>query len=116
MIQNATPGAATPGASTGPIAGATRALLACAAVAGPLYLVVGLTAACFVFALRSAGLGERGWAAYSVTTGVVFFAGFFGIAAGSGNGWTILGLWIAVVLAWAWITAMSMRQMRELEA
>ena len=77
---------------------------------------LGLIAACFVFARRFAGMGQRGWAAYSAFTGVAFFAGFFGIAAGSGNGWTILGFWIAVVIAWAWISVMAGRLMRELAA
>lgn len=73
-----------------------------------------LIAACFVFARRFATLHQRGWAAYSVITGVVFFAGFFGIASGSGNGWTLLGFWIGVVFAWAWISALSARLRTEL--
>src|SRR5215472_7577267 len=68
-----------------------------------------LIAGCFVFARRFAGGGEGGWAAYSVVTGMVFFLSFAGIAAGSGNGWTILGFWIGVVLAWSWITASELR-------
>ena len=68
-----------------------------------------LIAGCFVFARRYAAGGERAWAAYSVATGVVFFLAFAGIAAGSGNSWTILGFWIGVVLAWSWITAMAVR-------
>jgi Protein of unknown function (DUF998) len=68
-----------------------------------------LIAGCFVFARRFANGGERAWAAYSVVTGVVFFLAFAGIAAGSGNSWTILGFWIGVVLAWSWITALSTR-------
>jgi Protein of unknown function (DUF998) len=68
-----------------------------------------LIAGCFVFARRFAGDGERGWAAYSAFTGVVFLLGFAGIAAGSGNGWTILGFWIGVVLAFAWITVLCVR-------
>ncbi len=68
-----------------------------------------LIAGCFVFARRFAAGGERAWAAYSVATGVVFFLAFAGIAAGSGNSWTILGFWIGVVLAWSWITAMAVR-------
>jgi hypothetical protein len=75
---------------------------------------LGLIAACFVLARRFAAAGERGWTAYSVLTGALFFLGFFGIAAGSGNGWTILGFWIAVALAWSWITAVSLRFMGEL--
>jgi hypothetical protein len=51
-----------------------------------------------------------------VTTGVVFFAGFAGIAAGSGHSWAILGFCIAVVLAWAWVTALATRLLRELRA
>ena len=70
-----------------------------------------LIAACLVFARRFAAGGRRGWAAYSVVTGVVFFAAFVGIAAGSGNGWTILGFWIGVILAWTWISAMAARLM-----
>jgi len=70
-----------------------------------------LIAACFVFARRFATLHQRGWAAYSVITGMVFFAGFFGIASGSGNSWTVLGLWIGVVFAWTWISVMTRRLM-----
>lgn len=68
-----------------------------------------LIAGCFVFTRRFATLGERGWAAFSAVTGVVFFLGFAGIASGSGRSLTILGFWIAVVLAWAWISALSAR-------
>jgi hypothetical protein len=70
-----------------------------------------LIAACFVFARRFAALGQRGWATFSVITGVVFFAGFFGVASGSGQSWTVIGFWIAVVLAWSWISAMAARLM-----
>jgi len=73
-----------------------------------------LIAACFVFARRFATLHQRGWAVYSMITGVVFFAGFFGIASGSGQSWTILGFWIGVVLAWAWISVLSARLRTEL--
>lgn len=68
-----------------------------------------LIAGCFVLGRRFAAERKRGWAAYSVVTGVVFFLAFVGIVAGSGNGWTILGFWIGVVLAWSWITALSTR-------
>jgi len=68
-----------------------------------------LIVACLVFARRFAVDGQRGWAAYSVVTGLVFFAAFVGIAAGSGNSWTILGFWMGVILAWAWVAAMAVR-------
>jgi hypothetical protein len=68
-----------------------------------------LIAGCLVFARRFVAAGERAWAAYSAVTGVVFYLAFAGVAAGPGNGWTILGFWIGVVLAFSWITAMSLR-------
>ena len=70
-----------------------------------------LIAACFVFARRFTALHQRGLAAYSLVTGVVFFLGFVGIASGSGNSWTVLGLWIGVVFAWTWISVMARRLM-----
>ncbi len=73
-----------------------------------------LIAACFVFARRFAALGQWGWAAYSVATGVVFFAAFFGIASGSSNPVIVLSFVVAVVLAWAWLSTMAARLMPEL--
>jgi len=79
---------------------------------------LGLIAACFVFARRFAALGQRGWAAYSIVTGVLFFAAFFGIAAGSQAGGATLvfvtvAFTIAVILAWAWISLMAARLLNE---
>ena len=73
-----------------------------------------LIAGCFVFARRFAAHQQRGWAVYSVVTGVVFFVGFFGIALGSGNSWAVLGLWIGVVVAWTWISVIAKRLTIEL--
>jgi hypothetical protein len=80
---------------------------------------LGLIAGCFVFARRFAGLRQRGWAAYSAATGVIFFAAFFGIAAGPHQAGVRIGFvdavfvnvafTVAVVLAWAWITALAVR-------
>jgi len=87
---------------------------------GLMHLVSGaigflsLIAGCLVFARRFAAGGERAWAAYSAVTGVVFLLAFAGIAAGSGNGWTILGFWIGVVLAFSWVTAICVRLLRRL--
>jgi hypothetical protein len=71
-------------------------------------------AACFVFARRFAGLQQRGWAAYSIIAGTVFFAAFIGIASGGGQSWTILGFWIGLVFVWAWLSALSVRLRAEL--
>lgn len=73
-----------------------------------------LIAACFVFARRFASFGEKGWAAYSIVTSIVFFASFVGIASGSGNPWTILGFWIGLIFAWTWISLFTRRLMTEL--
>lgn len=61
---------------------------------------LGLIAACFVLARRFASRRQRGGAAFSLATGVIFFAAFAGVAAGSGQTWSVIGFWIGVVLAW----------------
>lgn len=75
---------------------------------------LGLIAATFVFARRFAVLGQRHWALYSLATGVIFFAAFVGIAAGSNAPANILALVIllfsvAVILAWTWISLLAAR-------
>ncbi len=71
-----------------------------------------LIGSCGVFTRRFAAEHQLGWSVYSVITGIVFLAGFIGVASGSGNSWSVLGFWIAVVLAWSWITAISLRYQR----
>ncbi|GHO90012.1 hypothetical protein KSF_000600 [Reticulibacter mediterranei] len=73
---------------------------------------IGLIAACFVFARRFVAQRQRGWAVYSVTTGVLFFAAFVGIAVGSNavgaiTTVVILAFTAAVVIGWAWVSAMA---------
>ena len=86
--------------------------------AGLLHLVfaaVGfacLVAACFVFAHRFARRGRAGWAWYSRATGLVFLAGFAGIASGSDSPAVVLGFWFAVVVAWAWLAALCVDRYR----
>jgi hypothetical membrane protein len=72
-----------------------------------------LIAACFVLASRFASRRQRGWAAYSLATGVIFFAAFVGVATGSGQSWSVIGFWIGVVFAWVWIWALAMKLLRE---
>jgi hypothetical protein len=84
---------------------------------------VALISACFVLARRFAALGERGWAAYSVATGVLFLSAFFGIAAGPHQEGVKVGFIDAtfvnlaftgaVVLGWAWISAVAARLLGE---
>lgn len=77
-----------------------------------------LIAACFIFARRFSVLKQRGWAIYSLITGVLFFAAFFGIATGSQKGgatqvFVTLAFTVAVVIAWAWISIMAARLLKE---
>jgi hypothetical membrane protein len=79
---------------------------------------LGLIAACLLSARRFGAQGGRGWAAYSFVTGVLYFAAFVGIAVGSGQGGAvltavILAFSVAVVLGWAWISAMTLRSLTE---
>jgi Protein of unknown function (DUF998) len=86
--------------------------------AGLLHVVIGaigfacLVAACFVLAHRFARRGQAGWAWHSRVTGLVFLAGFVGIASGSGSPAVVLGFWFAVVVAWAWLAALSVHLYR----
>lgn len=85
---------------------------------GMLHLLAGsvgfgcLIAACLIAARAFAAEGARGWAIYSRITGVVFFAAFAGIASGSHGAATTLSFTVAVVLAWSWIAALSVRLYR----
>ena len=74
---------------------------------------LGLIAACFVMASRFAAARHRRWAAYSRATGLIFLAAFVGIAMGSGQSWSVLGFWIGVVVAWAWIAALALKLLTE---
>jgi hypothetical protein len=78
---------------------------------GPRLLGVfglGLIAACFVIAARCWSTGQRRWAASSQITGIVFLAGFFGVASGSGSALVVIGFWVALLVAWAWIASLAM--------
>jgi hypothetical protein len=71
-----------------------------------------LIGSCGVFSRRFSAEHQTGWTVYSIVTGLVFLAGFVGVASGSGNTWSVIGFWIAVVLVWSWITAISLRYRR----
>jgi hypothetical protein len=75
---------------------------------GALHFVAGgigflcLIVACFVLANGFSREGRRGLAWFSRVTGVVFLAGFAGIASGS-HGPITLAFVAAVVLVWTWL-------------
>jgi hypothetical protein len=72
-----------------------------------------MIAACLVMARRFASAGERGWAGFSAVTGVAFLGAFIGVASsGSGNPTLIYTFIAAVVLVFAWISALAVRLYR----
>ena len=71
-----------------------------------------VAAAALLFAARFARQGEPGQAWSSGATGVLFLAGFAGVASGVANAWTTLGFVAAIVLLFAWITALAARLFR----
>jgi Protein of unknown function (DUF998) len=73
----------------------------------------GLIAACFVLARRFTADQQPGWAAYSVATGVVFLAGYAGVASGSQQPAVFLVFTAAVAIAWVWITAVAAHLLRQ---
>jgi hypothetical protein len=66
-----------------------------------------IAAAAFVLARRYAADGRRAWARYSRATAVVFLAGFACVASGGGSAAANLAFTVAVLLVFAWITAIS---------
>ncbi len=68
-----------------------------------------LVAACFVLGAWFARRGEGSWAWFSRVTGLVFAASFLALSSGSGGATTILVFTAAVVLVWAWLTAVSVK-------
>lgn len=66
-----------------------------------------LIGAFFVFGRRHAKLGQRGWAWYSRATGAFLLVAFVGTASGAGLVAFTLALWIAIALAWVWLSGES---------
>jgi hypothetical protein len=66
-----------------------------------------LIAGCFVVATWFSRAGKRGWAWYSRLTGTLSAAGFAAVASGSDSPVVDLAFNITVVIAWAWLTAIS---------
>jgi hypothetical protein len=69
---------------------------------------LGLIAACLTLAWQFRGQHQPGWAAFSLVTGVLFFAAFAGIATGGGtSSLGVLAFTGAVILAWTWLALVS---------
>jgi hypothetical membrane protein len=84
---------------------------------GMLHFMIGgigfgcLIAVCFVLANYFSRNGHRGMTWFSRITGVVFLAGFAGIASGS-QGPTTLAFVAAVLTVWTWVTTVSIHLYR----
>ncbi len=69
---------------------------------------LGLVIACLVRARQFQKDNARGWAVFSLVTGVLFLAAFAGIASGgSPTGFGVLAFTAAIVLAWTWLFLVS---------
>jgi hypothetical protein len=73
-----------------------------------------LIAACFVLARRSAALGERGWASYSVATGVFFVATWLAVFAWPDNDAVNVAFAVGVLHGLAWLSLTAGRLRTEL--
>jgi hypothetical protein len=73
----------------------------------PVVAFLALSVACFVFARRSFGLGERRWAIFSVVTGI----GVQVLGAATNATLNFLPMWAAMVLGFGWASAQAVRLM-----
>ncbi|HEY3517517.1 MAG TPA: DUF998 domain-containing protein [Gammaproteobacteria bacterium] len=75
-------------------------------VAGAVTFVA-MAVACWAGARTMAKRGERGLSRLSLLAGFVVFLGFFGGAAFSSSVGGVAGIWLAVVMGWAWLAIVS---------
>ena len=73
---------------------------------------IALIAACFVFARYFSSQRQRGLAGYSRITGLVFLAGFAGVASGSSSSAVVLPFYAAVLAAFTWIAIVAVHLYR----
>jgi hypothetical protein len=75
----------------------------------PVVAGIALTAACFVFARRFAGLGQRGWVAYSVVVPVLYL--ILGFAAFPAEDFRLM--LVGGALIWSWASVVALKLLRE---
>jgi hypothetical protein len=76
-----------------------------------------LIVASLVYARYFAANDLRGWAIFSALTGAIFlFAIIATVATSTGDGsvWGLLALYVAVILGWLWLAALSYYMRSEL--
>jgi hypothetical protein len=80
---------------------------------GVLHLVsagigfLAFAASCFVIAQRFARERRTAWTWFSRATGLLFLAGFGGLASGSSSAAVVVAFWVVLILAWAWLALIS---------
>jgi Protein of unknown function (DUF998) len=78
--------------------------------AGHLLAFLSLILSCLVLARRFAALGQRGWATYCLATGVALL----GLMAWPDRDTVLVQLAVAIVLGWAWLSALAARLLTRL--
>ncbi len=73
----------------------------------PVVGFIALSVACFVFARRSFGAGQRAWAVFSIMTGVAIQV----LGAIPNANLNFIPLWVAMVLGFGWASAQAARLM-----
>ena len=71
-----------------------------------------LIAVCLVAGRRFSREGERGWAAYSVATGLFFATAWLALIGSGGHPAAMIGFALAVVAGWAWVSVTLNRTLR----
>ena len=75
-------------------------------VAGAMTFIA-MAIACWAGARTMSKRGERGLSRLSLFAGFVVFFAFFGGAAFSSSAGGVAGIWLAVVVGWAWLAIVS---------
>lgn len=91
-----------------PLDGAVSATGLLHMVSGGVGLVC-LAAGCLVVARGSLRTGAPGWAAFSTLTAVLYVVALVGISSGEPTTPVVLGFTAAVLLGWAWLSALCVR-------
>ena len=73
---------------------------------------LGFVAGCWVMARQFATEHRSVWSRFSIATGAVFLVAFAGVASGSGSRLAVLAFWMALLIAWAWLAAVSVHLYR----
>ena len=68
---------------------------------------IAMAIACWAGARTMSKRGERGLSRFSLLAGLVVFFGFFGGAPFSSSVGGVAGIWLAVVMGWAWLAIVS---------